>query len=48
MGVVRAVRQAGTTLTLDYADGGSLALTTAEPSASVVLRARDGTLEYAD
>ena len=48
LGRVRAARQAGTNLRIDYEDGGTLALTTAEPTASVLLRARDGTLEYAD
>jgi hypothetical protein len=48
LGRIRAARQAGTDLRIDYEDGGTLALTTAEPTASVLLRAGDGTLEYAD
>jgi hypothetical protein len=48
LGRVRGVRQAGTSLRIDYEGGGSLALTTLEPSASVLLRAGDGSLEYAD
>lgn len=47
-GRVVAVRQAGTTLRLDLDDGTTLELHTAEPTASVLLRAKDHTLEYAD
>ena len=47
-GRVSGVRQAGTTLQLDYEGGGTLELHTAEPTASVMLRAADGSLEYAD
>jgi hypothetical protein len=47
-GKVRAVRQTGTRLQLDLIDGQTLELTTAEPASSVILRAKDGTLEYAD
>jgi hypothetical protein len=48
LGRVRAVRQTDTELRIDYEDGGTLALAPLGPSASVLLRARDGTLEYAD
>jgi hypothetical protein len=47
-GRVRAVRQQGTTLDLDYDTGGTLALVTAEATSSVLLRAANGSLEYAD
>jgi hypothetical protein len=48
LGRVRAVRQQGTTLDLDYEGGSTLTLRTAEPTSSVIVRARDHTLEYAD
>jgi hypothetical protein len=48
LGRVRAVRQDGTTLTLDFDTGPSLILRTAEATSSVVVRARDHSLEYAD
>jgi hypothetical protein len=48
LGRIRAVRQAGTNLRIDYEREGTLALTTAEPTGCVLLRARDGALEYAD
>jgi hypothetical protein len=48
LGCVRGVRQKGTTLDLDYDGGVTLELTTAEATSSVLLRAVNGTLEYAD
>jgi hypothetical protein len=47
-GTVKGVRQRGTTLDIDYEDGTTLELETAEPTASVMLRGGDGTLQYAD
>jgi len=48
LGRVRGVRQQGTTLDLDFETGPPLTLRTAEPTSSVIVRARDRTLEYAD
>jgi hypothetical protein len=48
LGRVRGVRQQGTTLQLDFDDGSTLTLRTAEPTSSVLVRARDQSLEYAD
>lgn len=48
LGRIRGVRQRGTTLDIDYEDCSTLTLRTAEPTSSVVVRARDHTLEYAD
>jgi hypothetical protein len=48
LGRVRGVRQQGTTLDLDFETGSTLTLRTAEPTSSVIVRARDRTLEYAD
>lgn len=48
LGRVRAVRQQDTTLDLDFESGPPLTLRTAEPTSSVLVRARDQTLEYAD
>lgn len=48
LGRVRSVRQQGTTLDLDLETGSTLTLRTAEPTSSVIVRARDHTLEYAD
>ncbi len=47
-GRVVKVRQSDTRLQLDLADGRTLELATAEPASSVLLRGRDGTLQYAD
>lgn len=46
--VVHAVRQADTTLVLDFEGGSSLQLTTAEATSSVMVRDRSHVLEYAD
>ncbi len=48
LGRVRGVRQQGTTLDLDFETGSTLTLRTAEPTSSVIVRALDRTLEYAD
>lgn len=47
-GTVQAVRQQDTTLSLDMADGHTFSIPLAEATSSVLLRAKDGTLEYAD
>jgi len=47
-GKVTRVRQAGTVLDLDLDDGSTIAFTTPEPMSSVMLRAANGSLEYAD
>ncbi|HLI47607.1 MAG TPA: hypothetical protein VKV18_02790 [Chthonomonas sp.] len=47
-GTVRAVRQSGTTLQLDMEDGSTLTLQTAEATSCVLLRDKNGVLEYAD
>lgn len=48
LGRVTGVRQGGTTVQLDFDGGASLVLRTAEPSSSVMVRANDHALEYAD
>jgi hypothetical protein len=47
-GTVKAVRQQDTTLNLDFEDGGTWEIQTAEPTASVMVRDKNHTLEYAD
>ena len=47
-GKVAKVRQQGTDLILDLEGGGSVPITTAEATSSVMLRDRTGKLEYAD
>ena len=47
-GTVKAVRQSGTTLSLDMESGGSLDIQTAEETSSVMVRDAAGTMEYAD
>ena len=47
-GTVTRVRQAGTTLNIDLDGGATITFTTAEPMASVMVRAANGSLEYAD
>ncbi len=47
-GTVQAVRQQGTTLSLDFAGGGTLEILTAEETSSVMVRDKSGTMEYAD
>ena len=45
---VTGVRQQGTRLDLDFDNAASLEFRTAEATSSVLVRARDQTLEYAD
>ena len=45
---IKAVRQEDTTLHLDYEDGHTWTITTAEPTSSVLVRDKNHTLEYAD
>ena len=47
-GTVRAVRQSGTTLNIDYEDGSTLEIETMEESSSVMLRDSNHKMEYAD
>ena len=47
-GKVAKVRQQGTDLILDLEGGGSVPITTAEATSSVMLRDKAGKLEYAD
>jgi hypothetical protein len=47
-GKILKVRQSPTALQLDFDDGRTLELATAEPASSVILRGPDGTLRYAD
>lgn len=47
-GKVTKVRQQGTDLILDLEGGGSVPITTAEATSSVMLRDQAGKLEYAD
>jgi hypothetical protein len=45
---ISAVRQEAAVLHLDFADGSSLQVKLADPASSVMLRDKDGKLEYAD
>lgn len=45
---VKAVRQDDTRLYLDFEDGSTLTVKTAEPASSVMLRDRENKLEYVD
>ena len=47
-GIVKSVRQRDTTLSLDFEDGGTLDIPTAEATSSVMVRDIDNKLEYAD
>ena len=47
-GTVQAVRQAGTTLALDFEGGGTLEIPLAEETSSVMVRDKSGAMEYAD
>ncbi len=47
-GTIKAVRQQGTTLSLDMESGSTLEIPTAEETSSVMVRSADGTMEYAD
>ena len=47
-GVIKAIRQAGTTLDIDYQDGTTLAITLAEETSCVMVRDKNHVMEYAD
>lgn len=47
-GKVKAVRQAGTTLDLDFEAGGTLEIPLAEETSSVMVRDKNNVMEYAD
>ena len=47
-GKVAKVRQQGTNLILDLEGGGSVPITTAEATSSVMIRDKAGKMEYAD
>ncbi len=47
-GTVKAVRQQGTTLSLDMENGDTLEIPLAEETSSVMVRDAGGTMEYAD
>jgi hypothetical protein len=47
-GTIAKVRQQGTQLALDFADGSTLLIPLAEATSSVMVRAHDHALEYAD
>jgi hypothetical protein len=47
-GIIRAVRQSGTSMSFDFEGGSTLHMTTAEATSCVLLRDRSGLLEYAD
>ena len=45
---IEKVRQEDTTLHLDFADGSTMQISLAGPTSSVIVRDKDGKLEYAD
>jgi hypothetical protein len=45
---VSGVRQDGAILHLDFADGSTIQVKLADPASSVMVRDKDGKLEYAD
>ena len=47
-GTIKAVRQQGTTLALDFEAGETMEIPLAEETSSVMVRGKDGTMEYAD
>jgi hypothetical protein len=47
-GTIAKVRQQGTELALDCEDGSTMQIPLAEATSSVMVRAKDHTLEYAD
>jgi phosphotransferase system IIA component len=47
-GTIAKVRQQSTQLALDFEDGATMLIHLAEATSSVMVRAKDGTLEYAD
>ncbi len=48
IGTVKAVRQSGTTLDIDFEDGSTLEIEMIEESSSVMLRDANRKMEYAD
>ena len=47
-GTIKAVRQQGTTLALDFEAGETMEIPLAEETSSVMVRGKDSTMEYAD
>ncbi len=47
-GTVRAVRQQGTRMNLDFENGSTMEIHLAEETSSVMVRDKEGKLEYAD
>ena len=47
-GTIKAVRQQDTTLELDFDNGATLTIATAEATSSVMVRDKNHALEYAD
>jgi hypothetical protein len=47
-GTIKAVRQKDNRLSLDFEDGGIWEIQMAEPTACVMVRDKDHTMEYAD
>ena len=47
-GTIKGVRQQGTTLALDFEAGGTMEVPLAEETSSVMVRGKDGAMEYAD
>ncbi len=47
-GTIKAVRQQGTTLALDFEAGGTQEITLAEETSSVMVRDKNNAMEYAD
>jgi hypothetical protein len=47
-GKIKSVRQAGTELNLDFENGTTLTIPTTEATSSVMVRDKNGTMEYAD
>jgi hypothetical protein len=47
-GTIAKVRQRGTQLALDFEDGATMLIQLAEATSSVMVRAKDQTLAYAD
>ena len=47
-GTVKGVHQGGTVLNIDFESGATLSIQTAEATSSVMVRDKDGKMEYAD
>ena len=47
-GTIDKVRQQGTELDLDFEDGSTLKITTAEATSCVIVRDKNGVMDYAD